>query len=62
LRVPCSVAILTTGYGTGQILGPLVVAPLLNNGYHQALLVGAGIVALAAIAAAGLRHHFPQFW
>ncbi len=60
LGVPRAVAILTTGYSAGQILGPLVVTPLLHNGYHEALLIGAGVVALAAIAAAALRHHFPH--
>jgi len=60
LQVPRSVAILTTGYSIGQILGPLAVTPLLHNGYHQALLVGAGVVAFAAATAAALRHSFPQ--
>jgi MFS family permease len=55
LRVPHAVAILTTGYSLGQIVGPLAVGPLLHNGYHQALLVSAGVVALAAIAAHPLR-------
>ena len=49
LRVPHAVAILTTGYSLGQIVGPLAVGPLLHNGYHQALLVSAGVVALAAL-------------
>jgi hypothetical protein len=60
LQVPRAVAILTTGYSIGQILGPLAVAPLLHNGYHQALLIGAGVVALAAVAAGVLRHRFPH--
>jgi MFS family permease len=60
LQVPRSVAILTTGYSIGQILGPLAVTPLLHNGYHQALLIGAGVVALAAVSAAALRHRFPH--
>ncbi|HEX5401324.1 MAG TPA: YbfB/YjiJ family MFS transporter [Pseudonocardiaceae bacterium] len=60
LRVPRAVAILTTGYSVGQILGPLAVTPLLHNGYHEALLIGAGVVALAAIAAAALRYRFPH--
>ncbi|MGW5188873.1 YbfB/YjiJ family MFS transporter [Kribbella sp. NPDC004138] len=55
LRVPHAVAVLTTGYSLGQIVGPLAVGPLLHNGYHQALLVSAGVVALAAIAAHPLR-------
>jgi Protein of unknown function (DUF1228). len=60
LGVPRAVAILTTGYSTGQILGPLAVTPFLHSGYHGALLIGAGFVALAAIAAGALRHRFPH--
>ena len=56
LRVPHAVAILTTGYSLGQIIGPVAVGPLLHNGYHQALLVSAGVVALAATAALLVRH------
>lgn len=55
LRYPRAVALLTTGYGLGQILGPLVVTPLLHHGYQLALLVGAAIVLAAALAAAVLR-------
>ncbi|MEU4409903.1 YbfB/YjiJ family MFS transporter [Streptosporangium sp. NPDC023963] len=60
LRVPRAVAILTTGYSVGQILGPVIVTPLLRHGYHSALLVGAALVALAAAAAGALRHRFPH--
>ena len=60
LRMPHAVAILTTGYGAGQILGPLVVAPFLRSGYHQALLIGAVVVVLAAMAAGALRRRFPH--
>ncbi|WP_350279060.1 YbfB/YjiJ family MFS transporter [Kribbella sp. HUAS MG21] len=49
-RFPHAVSVLTTGYSLGQIAGPLAVGPLLHNGYHQALLVSAGVVALAAVA------------
>ncbi len=58
LQVPRAVAILTTGYGTGQILGPLAVTPLLHNGCDQALLLGAAIV--VAISAGAFRHRFPH--
>jgi MFS family permease len=60
LQYPRAVALLTTGYSIGQILGPLVVTPLLHNGYHVALLVGAVIVLAAAVAAAALRVSFPH--
>ncbi|WP_432187367.1 YbfB/YjiJ family MFS transporter [Streptomyces sp. Tue6028] len=60
LRFPRSVALLTAGYSVGQILGPLVVAPLLRHGYHQALLLASGVVLAAAMAAAVLRIGFPH--
>ena len=60
LQFPRSVALLTAGYSVGQILGPLVVKPLLHGGYHDALLVGAVIVAAAAAAAVALRIRFPH--
>ncbi|WP_254647602.1 YbfB/YjiJ family MFS transporter [Streptomyces sp. GbtcB6] len=60
LRFPRSVALLTAGYSVGQILGPLVVAPLLRHGYHQALLLAALVVLAAAVAAAVLRIGFPH--
>jgi MFS family permease len=60
LRVTRAVAILTSGYSAGQILGPVVVTPLLHNGYHVALLVSTGVVALAAVAAGPLRLRYPH--
>jgi MFS family permease len=60
LRTPRAVAILTTGYSVGQIVGPVLVTPLLHNGYHQALLVAAAVAALAAAAAGLLRYRFPH--
>ncbi|MET9790700.1 YbfB/YjiJ family MFS transporter [Streptomyces canus] len=60
LRFPRSVALLTAGYSVGQILGPLVVAPLLHHGYHRALLLAALVVLVAAAAAAVLRTGFPH--
>jgi MFS family permease len=60
LQVPHAVALLTTGYSVGQVLGPVIATPLLHNGYHVALLVGAAVVLAAALAAAGLRVRFPH--
>jgi MFS family permease len=60
LRFPRSVALLTAGYSVGQILGPLVVAPLLHHGDHGALLPAALVVLAAAAAAAVLRIGFPH--
>ncbi|MET8331344.1 YbfB/YjiJ family MFS transporter [Streptomyces sp. NPDC005181] len=60
LQLPRSVALLTAGYSVGQILGPLVVTPLLHHGYHHALILAALVVLAAAVAAAVLRIGFPH--
>ncbi|WP_268908522.1 YbfB/YjiJ family MFS transporter [Catenulispora pinistramenti] len=60
LRFPRSVALLTAGYSVGQILGPLVVTPLLQHGYRQALLSAAGFVVVSAGAAVVLGVGFPH--
>jgi MFS family permease len=60
LQFPRAVALLTGGYSVGQILGPLVAAPLLAHSYHQALILGALIVLAAAIGAVVLRIGFPH--
>jgi hypothetical protein len=58
LGFPRAAAVLTAGYSAGQIIGPLIATPLLHNGYDQALLLAAAIVALAAITAqAPLSRH-----
>lgn len=49
-----AVALLTAGYSVGQMVGPLVVTPLLHNGFHDALLTSAGIVTAAAVTAVWL--------
>ena len=50
----------TTGYSVGQIAGPVLVTPMLHHSYQPALLAGAAIVAVAAVAALVLRHRFPH--
>ncbi|MFQ6395980.1 YbfB/YjiJ family MFS transporter [Nocardia sp. KC 131] len=46
-------ATLTAGYGSGQMLGPLVVAPLVGDGYTVAFVI-ATVVLIAATAAAAI--------
>ena len=60
LGTPRAVAILTTGYSVGQITGPLLVTPLLRNGYHEALLIAGAILLVAAGTAGVTRHRFPH--
>ncbi len=50
LGIRGAVALLTVGYSVGQIVGPLLVAPLLGGGYRPALIVSASIVLLAGMA------------
>jgi hypothetical protein len=45
LAFPGAVAVLTAGYSVGQIVGPLMVTPLLHHGYRYALLASAVVVA-----------------
>lgn len=60
LRFPRAVALLTTGYSVGQILGPLAATPFLHHGYSRALILGAVIVLAAAVASALLRIGYPH--
>ncbi|AKK30954.1 MFS transporter [Mycobacterium sp. EPa45] len=55
LRYPRAVALLTAGYSVGQILGPVVVSPLLHDGFRPALVVGAAVVLAAAVVAGLMR-------
>lgn len=55
LRYPRAVAVLTAGYSAGQIAGPLVVAPLLHDGFRSALVVGALVVLCAALVSGVMR-------
>ncbi|MFD4181148.1 YbfB/YjiJ family MFS transporter [Rhodococcus sp. NPDC058514] len=43
---PRAPAIGTALYGVGQVLGPLMVAPLLDGGYSRSLAVAAGVLVL----------------
>lgn len=52
LGAPAAVAVLTAGYSAGQILGPLLVTPLLHTDFRVALAVGAVTVLLAALVSA----------
>jgi predicted MFS family arabinose efflux permease len=55
LAFPRAVAVLTAGYSVGQIIGPLIVAPLLHEGFRHALMASAAVVGTAALTAAWLR-------
>jgi MFS family permease len=55
LRYPRAVALLTAGYSVGQILGPVVVSPLLHDGFRPALVVGAVVVLASAVVAGLMR-------
>lgn len=55
LRYPRAVALLTAGYSVGQIVGPVMVGPLLHHGYRPALLVAAVVVLAAALVAGLMR-------
>lgn len=52
LGAPGAVAVLTAGYSVGQIVGPLLVNPLLHSGFQLALGAGGVTVLLAAVVCA----------
>jgi MFS family permease len=60
LQVPRAVALLTAGYGAGQIIGPVISQPLLGTGYSAPLLLGSIILSAAFAAAAALRIRYPH--
>lgn len=64
LAFPRAVAVLTSGYSVGQILGPLVVTPLLHqgvrDGFRYALVTSAVVVSMAALTAMWLRVRCPD--
>jgi len=60
LQVPRAVALLTTGYAVGQILGPVLSRPLLTAGYSGPLLLGGAVIAAAALAGLAVRFRFPH--
>jgi predicted MFS family arabinose efflux permease len=60
LQVPRAVALLTAGYGIGQIIGPLISRPLLGTGYSAPLLLGSVVLAAATVAATALRIRYPH--
>ena len=55
-----AVAVLTSGYSVGQIVGPVAVTPLLRHGFSHALLAAAVVVLLAAMVAGLLRLGVPS--
>lgn len=55
LGIPRSAAVLTAGYGLGQIIGPVAVAPILGDGYKTAFIVAAVVLAVAAVLARAVR-------
>lgn len=64
LAFPRAVAVLTSGYSVGQILGPLVVTLLLHqgvrDGFRYALVTSAVVVSMAALTAMWLRVRCPD--
>lgn len=55
LGIPRAAAALTAIYGLGQILGPLVVAPMLGDGFRSAFVCAAAVLVSAALLAGATR-------
>jgi hypothetical protein len=60
LQFPGAVALLTSGYSVGQIVGPVAVTPMLAHGFQLALIAAAVVVVAAAAAAALVRMPQPE--
>ncbi len=60
LPVARTAAILTAVYGVGQMLGPLVVAPVIGSSYAVAFAVAAGVLVVATAAAVGVARTMPS--
>ena len=60
LPVARTAAILTAVYGVGQMLGPLVVAPVIGSSYGVAFALAAGVLVVAAVAAVGVARTMPS--
>ncbi|WP_328402984.1 YbfB/YjiJ family MFS transporter [Nocardia sp. NBC_00403] len=52
-------ATLTAGYGSGQMIGPLVVAPVIGDGYTAAFVIATAVL-IAATAAAVIVARIPE--
>lgn len=55
LAGPTAAAVLTAGYGCGQMLGPVLVAPVLGSSYAAAFGIAAAVLAVAAVAVLPVR-------
>ncbi|BCN61251.1 YbfB/YjiJ family MFS transporter [Prescottella equi] len=55
LGIPRAAAALTAIYGLGQILGPLVVAPMLGDGFRAAFICAAAVLVTSALLAGATR-------
>lgn len=47
--MPSAPARMTTVYGIGQILGPVIVAPFISGGYGNAFLLASVLLAACAL-------------
>lgn len=54
LPIPRSAATLTAVFAVGQMIGPLIVAPVIENSYAMAFAIAAVIVTVSAVLAAAV--------